>query len=131
MIDIDTMQAGREMDALVAERVMGDVIIKYRAVDGSIIGITAQTLDQGIGEKAVPLYSTDIAAAWPVHIKMCNDGRVRTDYLLALQEILLIRARLVQSFPFWPHILQFIDETAICRAAMKAVMIDKGERHER
>lgn len=47
--DVDKMQAGREMDALIAEKVMG-----YRAAD--IV--------------SVPEYSTHIAAAWQVVERM-------------------------------------------------------------
>lgn len=65
---IDAMPAGPEMDALVAERVMGwariddyDVPLK----DGSILH-TKVGKAPGRFEAQIPHYSTDIAAAWRV-----------------------------------------------------------------
>jgi hypothetical protein len=77
-LDFDTMTAGRELDALVAEKVMGVV---WRKV--GVNGVVKATLDP-LGYysqheecrpdfprwsdycRDVPAYSTDIAAAWQV-----------------------------------------------------------------
>jgi hypothetical protein len=52
------MQAGREMDALVAEKVMGVEIPKWLDVPNGLDTLTSR--------EVVPLYSTDIRAAWQV-----------------------------------------------------------------
>ncbi len=64
-----THPAGRELDALVAERVMGwkrptkkRDVTWYRA-DGS-----------GCGAENIPHYSTDISVAWQVVEKMCANN---------------------------------------------------------
>lgn len=70
---VDEMPAGREMDALIAEKVMGYTLSglslpaypKYKLFDiesGEFSGYV----------KEVPHYSTDIAAAWEVVEKMKN-----------------------------------------------------------
>ena len=74
MMDIDTMEAGREMDALVAERVMG-----WRHPDTS-----GHNADQMLPPdwvawndiRSVPPFSTDIAAAWQVLEKFLPHVRV-------------------------------------------------------
>lgn len=73
----ETMEAGRELDALVAERVMG---IEVR--DGSRV-TCIQVWQRGVGWKDGPAgsclvlpdpYSTDITAAWQVVEKMRERG---------------------------------------------------------
>lgn len=74
-MNIDEMQAGREMDALVAEKVMGYVLSdismptypKYKLFDidsGEFSGYS----------KVVPDYSTYLAAAWEVVKEMKKQG---------------------------------------------------------
>ena len=62
-IDIDTLPAGREMDALVAEKVMGlervGYLYKYREY-------TESPRNVNMSEKDIPSYSTSIAPAWEV-----------------------------------------------------------------
>lgn len=54
------MEAGRELDALIAEKVMG---WKLLAVSGSEHGF----IREGVAlRKPIPRFSTDIAAAWQV-----------------------------------------------------------------
>ena len=50
------MKAGRDMDALVAEKVMGDTDAYYLPLGEGELNVAAR----------VPRYSTDIAAAWQV-----------------------------------------------------------------
>lgn len=52
------MDAGREMDALIAEKVMGIELPKWIFQEH---GLTTKT-----SREVVPDYSTDIAAAWPI-----------------------------------------------------------------
>lgn len=74
-MSIDSMPAGREMDALVAEKVMG-----WRLDDDGFWTLIADPMCQASKPKA---YSSDIALAWEVVEKMgrpCNltfhhDGR--------------------------------------------------------
>ena len=73
MNDIDAMPAGREMDALVAERVMGWVHFTWKGYSyflpqNEIPGPDVQLMIYP--GRPVPLYSTDIAAAWLVVDKM-------------------------------------------------------------
>lgn len=68
----DDKQAGRELDVLVAERIMGLTPLQVKA-DMTIITASRDWLDEGDyywidGQVAreLPHYSTDIAAAWLV-----------------------------------------------------------------
>lgn len=58
--EILNMEAGREMDALVAEQVMG-----YER--------TADVMPYGFGNAWLLYYTTDIAAAWEVAKKILDD----------------------------------------------------------
>ncbi len=60
------MDAGREMDALIAEKVMGIELPKWIFQEH---GLTTKT-----SREVVPDYSTDIAAAWQVVEKMRSNG---------------------------------------------------------
>jgi hypothetical protein len=81
------MEAGRELDALVAEKVMG--IKAYRVnQDMEVFTNRRQFLDKGDywytpskdATHALPYYSTDIAAAWLVVEKMRGpDFRLNKD----------------------------------------------------
>ena len=66
-IEIGAMQAGRELDALVAEKVMGWGGVREGYSEGSaelrFIGKPPNGMDS---KYPVPMYSTDIAAAWEV-----------------------------------------------------------------
>jgi len=117
--EILKLEPGPELDRLVAERVM-----EWK--EGQKI---LQSLECGIGilgEKALPRYSTDIAAAWEVVKKMLDSGwgceiySPNNPYALedidkwfvvfAKSELLDYRAK-ASSAPL-----------AICRAALLAVM---------
>lgn len=84
------MEAGRELDALIAERVMGLTVVRLLepvsidrreapdglyAADADLATEIEQHLGAGgYGYAALPHYSTDIAAAWQVVEKMRADG---------------------------------------------------------
>jgi hypothetical protein len=78
-LDIDTLDAGRELDAMVAERVMGWRWLNYRWHDGTSKQLLwpsdadeqprGDDFDRLYDGRLVPWdinYSTDIAAAWQV-----------------------------------------------------------------
>lgn len=125
-MNIDEMQAGREMDALVAERVMGwdrDVMGCLGAPKGakeydtqchSWIG----AWDENGNPNFLPHYSTDIAAAWQV-VEWMKDWNFTLDWLGS----------------DWQAMFQTEDDgeffvnadtalLAICRAALKALEVD-------
>ncbi len=113
---IDEMRAGKEMDALVAEKVL----------NYSLTGDKYIILDIGIGErggvKAVPNYSTDIAEAWEVvekitekHWKFKLRRLPGKDYMAYFQNLLSFPTE-SESAPSKSAPL------AICRAALKAVL---------
>jgi hypothetical protein len=82
MTDIDQLEAGRELDALVAEKVMGwphitddDPYRHYKSYGGVIVNGDAEIIRRGvIGEPWKP--STDIAAAWEVFSHHCLTSQV-------------------------------------------------------
>ena len=68
----------RELDALVAEKVMGLATIIVSSNAGDVPAVVAD--DSPIGFRMTPRYSTDIAAAWLVVEKMRQKGySVRID----------------------------------------------------
>lgn len=62
------MNAGRELDALIAEKVMGFETVNFKSSDPHEIIVTKDA--EGNMRMAVPFYSTDIAAAWEVVEKL-------------------------------------------------------------
>ena len=69
------MTPGRELDALVAERVMGWKIAEHYPYGGSHGGIpNANGTLRGVYIRSVPFYSTDIAAAWGVVEHIFSEG---------------------------------------------------------
>ena len=75
-MNIDEMQAGREMDALVAEKVMGWNQVYYR--DGRLLGLPPEAMvmwGENITPHLLPVlsYSADIEAAWDITTRM-NDA---------------------------------------------------------
>ncbi len=60
-MNINTMPAGRELDALVATKVMGWRTAHFDASYGKWIGVPLDDYWED-----VPAYSTDLAAAWPL-----------------------------------------------------------------
>ena len=68
--DIDTMLAGREMDAWVQEKIFG--LITLRASPS----IFTDIYDADSWLTSIPYYSTDIAAAWQVIERLKNEYRM-------------------------------------------------------
>lgn len=107
-----TLTAGRELDALVAERVMGASVLRHQGSDGHDAYFDWGDHTRGYA----PAYSTDIAAAWAVveHLK-------QLDLSLAWHN-----SQWVARFIKWGKVEHSIGEAdtgplAICLAALKAV----------
>lgn len=66
-MDSDEMPAGRELDALVATKIMGWRTAHFDASYGEWLGVPLDDYWED-----VPRYSTDIAAAWLVVKRMCS-----------------------------------------------------------
>jgi len=112
--EVLAMKPGRELDALVAEKVMGWKAVQVfdlKDTDGTNIanGITPYNIGQ-----RVPHYSTDIASAWEVVEEMQNN---EWDFTLKnhKRKYEAIFGTLYNAFaPTAPE--------AICKAALLAVM---------
>jgi hypothetical protein len=101
------MKSGRELDALVAEKVMGIKDVRITKGLGPVYDFTGT---QGMPRKTVPHYSTDIAAAWDVinqHHFAINLHRVGAAWYVKLD------GEFEAAGESAPH--------AICLAALKAV----------
>jgi len=110
------LPAGRELDAIVAEKVMGMRVLRH--ADGSI-SEGGQGNERVRRDAKIPMYSTSIAAAWEVVEKLLSGGRS------------IVMTCGIDSLPtFFVRIGddpgEFVAENtaplAICRAALKAVM---------
>jgi hypothetical protein len=112
MTPIDTTKPGRELDALVAEKVMGWSDCRFK--DGRVVdGLGRDQYNKTA--QSIPHYSTDIAAAWLVVDGLMAQG---LSFLLG-KESVVWRARFYKgdggvTMPgdTAPH--------AICLAALKA-----------
>jgi hypothetical protein len=126
----DVIEAGREPDALVAEKVMGADVARNASMQGAYTDMY-QRCD--IGWEAVPAYSTDVAAAWHItdwireregHFKVtCNFGcRWEAVITLPLSRDDPRRDGLIGAWSYSsegtnaPH--------AICLGALKAVGVE-------
>jgi len=69
-LNIDEMQAGREMDALIAEKVMGLILDSDNPFMANIVVFEANTGENTGHTQNLPHYSTEMAAAWEVAEKM-------------------------------------------------------------
>lgn len=120
--EIDKMEAGRDMDALIAERVMGYTVTR----------VNGEPYTEWHGHKAEPYhlgaYSTDIAAAWQVVEKMregfkfcCLDlhSDLHYSYTFSLTHY---RAEDMHEQEHNPDFVAHAPTAplAICRAALKA-----------
>ena len=108
--DIDKLEAGRELDALVAQAVFNEEVRQKRAVhDIDNLYIS--------GELPLPQYSTDISAAWQVVEKIKH-----TLFIIRQDDAWFIGS----SDKLYHDNMNIISEAptaplAICRAALKAV----------
>ncbi len=135
MIDVDKLEAGLELDALVAAKVMGAAARRHNWVEagypGSLDSWTAceycgKKITQAIEKDSCPPpYSTDIAAAWEVVELFQKRGTINLRFFQGGGPEVAWKVRIR------PDILRDGDpgveeaaETAplaICRAALKAV----------
>lgn len=118
------MKAGRELDALVAERVMGWTKTIVDNYPWQILPPDATELKA----KSCPHYSTDIAAAWQVVEKLRQDRL----YIEIVSEAEYFRCEVNH---YTPAAYQFKTEQhadtaplAICLAALEAVRTDGAEQ---
>ena len=139
------MEAGRELDALIVEKVMGWAWFRHTCIAGGkrywarslfIPDHNVEPFDGGYGIENVPAvgdetvaimnapnYSTDIAAAWQVVEKMRERG---WHFLLMVSHE---SGMAIASFYLGPHDRSDLSATeewqnaprAICRAALKAM----------
>lgn len=139
-MNIDEMEAGPELDALIAERVM-EWNKRHHLIECEDPWYSyCKNCGDGVREigdeefmeqecKRPPHYSTNIAAAWEVHVNRRNQiFSKRNAYLEALGEIISRPCELAleagQLVPL-PYALAFLSPLAICRAALKAVEAKK------
>lgn len=109
-MNIDEMPAGREMDALVAEKVMG-----WANIRGAVVEQNTNIV------RDVPSYSTDIAAAWDVVEKI----NTKKCFIELKSTFPTWFAGIFKGFGHNYEIIECANEKtaplAICRAALKAV----------
>lgn len=128
--DIDTMSAGRELDALVAIKVMGRSVVWPKSQTGAPV-----FADAIVEPQYVPRYSTDIAAAWEVvdAVGKFRGGPnnlykpvVRVEWYEhdGIATVVIGRCKgledIVGGAEVWGKGLETV-ALAICRAALKAV----------
>jgi hypothetical protein len=132
-----TLDAGRELDALVAERVMGWTHVgphpwgKPHGVppEGRVYNERFGEASRPVGLVEVPAYSTDIAAAWQVVEKIRNTDEAPDQTYWNFTDCSGCgwRAEVLQVLTEndMPHLVAYgVGETlpeAICRAALAAV----------
>jgi hypothetical protein len=130
-MNIDQMEAGREMDALVAKKVMGldprfpERMNIYRPENSPVKFPVYRHVEMD----NIPPYSTSIAAAWEVVEKMRGN-----EFHWAIHSRILFMSD-TKNLPraaFWRYLNGYADRQgiaeaeevplAVCRAALKAVM---------
>jgi len=113
--EIDNLQAGRELDALIAERVFDDLVVLRGGVPYSQRPLPHNDMH------FVPVepYSTDIGSAWLVVEKLREMG-----FLFGLCDQAQTKLH-AAGFSTWTSVpisaYASTDALAICRAALKAV----------
>lgn len=113
------MKPGRELDVLVAEKVMG---LADARVEGTLGAVYDFTGAQGMPRKHVPCYSTEIAAAWEVVEKLAMKGRkvevvaYQSKIGSDIQANFRVTIGTIEEYGPAPH--------AICLAALKAVGVE-------
>lgn len=121
---METLKAGRELDQLVAERVMG-----WSRIDSIS---WSEPAPSGLGyqrlETDLPCYSTDIAAAWEV-VPELRRRRIHFEITCAgISDVYTVKlfhwAAFKDTFYEGPHKFEAYSDTApeaICLAALKSV----------
>lgn len=135
------LKAGRELDALVAEKVMGWVLVDaiIRQSMGLVLGpkefietkIIALTPPGKKEVESVPNYSTDIAAAWEIVLEYQNRSLRFQLVPLANEEgepgwqVEILKFEPTNEFTPWVETAGFAQANtaplAICLAALKAL----------
>lgn len=127
MKDAEDLKPGRELDALVATKVMGWTLRRFWPVsdlrDDRSKPCESWTAPGGTYERQLPAYSTDIAAAWEVVEKF------EVVELIKGEEFARCRIRVGKGHPAYEKGNDWVtDESdtsaiphAICLAALKAV----------
>lgn len=114
-----SMPAGRELDALAAERVMG-----WRTEDVfDPLWYSISPLGDHHAEHDIRTWhpSTDIAAAWEVHRIACREPfSRRRAYLDEIQRAVSVRLG-IDGVVAWPDVFAVVLPEDICRAALLAV----------
>ena len=127
-MDIDKMEAGKEMDALVAERVMGWKVDKesystWVAITDTYLFFPLVGMTKGSWGNWTP--STDISAVWQVVEKMSETWEFSLNYQDNKYKFLLWKPEWVTSNLYQAReCKEGVSNTvplAICRAALKAV----------
>lgn len=127
-MDIDTMPAGRELDALVAERVMGWKLFASEPGYGRPPHQITLVLTP------IPHYSTDIAAAWIIVEKLRDMWTEATegvsgfvdDFPRPFDDNVFFEYLHRRADRRWPWAFLYVTPHNICRAALKAT----GAAHE-
>ena len=116
MPKLSEMKAGRELDALVAEKVMG---LSKGGTDVNGVFVYLDHIEGGIWT-AVPNYSTDIAAAWEV---LCKMGEIGFGHLIELspQKLHNVGFKNIKTGIFYSSMQSKTTSHGICLAALKAV----------
>jgi len=130
--EILALEPGRELDALVAEKVMGWTevecfgVINNRVKNPPTPGcevIIARGRNRGRSLRIIPCYSTDISAAWEVveKLKETYGVEVYTDLDMSA-------CRLFDELTYLPaeEVISNTAPEAICKAALIAVMEGRG-----
>jgi hypothetical protein len=135
-MNIDEMEAGPQMDALIAERVMGEARpseIPADALDRELAGNPVKSeggswvcrceFQKGDEGEWEPLpFSTDIKAAWEVIKKIGEwDFSKRLKFANELDRLVCIRKQHQGILIHLSDILIYMEPEDICRAALKAI----------
>ena len=119
--EILDMEPSRELDALVAEKVMGWETVNNKAgipVSGfDWVGHNPKTQSSTVWSY-VPDYSTDISAAWEV-VEKLSRGKVDRSFVLEFHY-----ERYYASFGPYREEMYETPSEAICKAALLAVLED-------
>lgn len=124
-MNIDTMSAGRELDVLVAEKVMGGKVEHdWDDFDGGDIsrcrGCGFFDQDDTKPKFCIPCYSTDIAAAWEV-VEKLRESHFKQAALNFHPTEICVQFWDVSAQRYQPSICASTTPLAICHAALKAV----------
>lgn len=126
MTTVAELKVGPELDAQVAEHALGCVRVHIND-RGYVFGappelIASGDLPEDHGRVQLPLYSSDLTAAWLVHLAMCNRRfSTRRTYFKALQAQATLAAGIEVAWPDVLLVLRHRMPEAICLAALHTV----------